>query len=88
MSCPNNPGEKNVFNVQYEFRLSSVGEERRKHASTGRRIIREDGLEALEYIEEDDPQEIKVAKRLQGATESPKTRIFHNGKEVSEGYKY
>jgi hypothetical protein len=76
--------ESQIANFPLRYEVSS-GAKEKKARSTGRRVLREDGTEALEYIESDDPEEIKVAKRLMGATESPKDRVFLNGKEIERG---
>jgi len=81
------PGQT-VFNMKYEFATDWSGNGKDKARSTGRKVVREDGAETLEYIEDDDPQEIKVAKRLMGATKPPKLRVFRNGKEMEIGYDY
>jgi len=60
--------------------VSSQLDDRAK--STGKRIVREDGLEYLEYIEEEDSPEAKFAKRLQGVTKPPGLRVFNNGREL------
>jgi len=81
------PGQT-VFSLNYQFEDGWTGKEEDKARSTGRRVTQEDGTEALEFIEDDDPQEIKVAKRLMGATKRPKLRVYKNGKEMEIGYDY
>lgn len=73
-----------TYNIESESNRIDPGEARH----TGRRVFREDGTEALEFIEDDDPQEVKVRKRLQGATRSPGFRVFRDGKELEKGNDY
>jgi len=81
-------GSAIVTILEQAYKINDKGVSKEEAKSIGRRVVREDGTEELEYLEEDDPQEIKVAKKLMGITKPPSLRVFRNKKEVEVGDEY